>query len=171
MSTRLGEVFASSVIWKVRVKSRLSLKHQVQIVNSIQIKFQRGISTVFHYVTRSCWTIQWREIVLADTGALCDFHFFYVAVSTPQESFNFNLKYLSEKREKYSSLIGEKGYPLPPPPLKSNETEQPGIEVGFSTSKGRGTCLTGITSLTHTQSCCPKKKKKKPYRLFFCPWA
>ena len=98
--------------------------------------------------------------MLADTGALCDFHFFYVAVSAPQESFNFNLKYLSEKRQKYSSLIGEKGYPLPPPPLKSKETEQPGIEVGFSTCKGRGTCLTGITSLTHTQSCCPKKKRK-----------
>lgn len=136
-STRLGEVFASSVIWKVRVKSRLSLKHQVQIV-------QRGISTVFHYVTRSCWTIQWREIVLADTGALCDFHFFYVAVSAPQESFNFNLKYLSEKRQKYSSLIGEKGYPLPPPPLGQRRQSSLGSRLGSVPVRGVEPALLGL---------------------------
>ena len=143
-STRLGEVFASSVIWKVRVKSRLSLKHQVQIVNSIQIKFQRGISTVFHYVTRSCWTIQWREIVLADTDALCDFHFFYVAVSAPQESFNFNLKYLSEKdRNTHPSLV-KRVTLFPLPPLSQRRQSSLGSRLGSVPVRGVEPALLGL---------------------------
>lgn len=102
-------------------------------------------------------------------GVLCDFHFLYVAFSAPQESFNFN-KYLSEKRQKYPSLIGEKGYPLPPT-LLSQRRESLGLRLGSSTCirKGCGTCLAGITSLTHTRyqiNPAFQKKIKKPYTLF-----